>query len=341
MPDLAGHDPVRRSFARLFHSLRTSARVTQEHAAKELELGRATINRIEAAEDGVKLSRALVGQMAELFGASDKERQLLLALAAETRNGRKQAWWQHYTSSEVPAWFSLFLSLEGFAERIRVNFGELLPGLLQTSAYARTVISVPPGFWSAEEIERLVSSRLRRQQMLAGTPPVFEAIGSEGALHRMVGGKDVMKNQLEHILELAERDNVTVRIVPFDHGMHAGLAGSDFTLLDFPETGMFPSNGNGTTINWTGGLAVVNDTVAEPPLAYVETLTGAMYTQTAVDVQAYGAMWKDLESRALDRQESRALIEARLKEVMRSYAEVAVRTARAGPTSTVSGSSVA
>lgn len=309
MAELVGHDPVRRSFARLFYTLRTRARVTQDRAAKELELGRATIIRIETAEDGVKLPIRLVDQMADLFGANEKERQLLLALGAETRNGRQHSWWQHYTSSEVPAWFSLYLALEGFAERIRVHFGELLPGLLQTPEYARSLIGLPAGYWSNEEVDRRVESRLRRQQILDGAPPIFDAIGSEGVLHRLVGGPDVMKQQLRRILVVTERDNVSVRFIPFDSGEHAGMAASDFTLLDFAETGMVGAAGN----NGSGG-----DPVAEPPVAYVETFTGAMYTQTGVDVDAYGALWKDLETRALGRDESRALIEARLKELMRS-----------------------
>lgn len=318
MPDLVGHDPVRRSFARLFAVLRTRAKITQERAAKDLELGRATILRIEAAEDGVKLPARLVHAMADLFGADDKERQLLLALAAETRNGRQQAWWQGYTSSEVPDWFSLYLSLEGFAERIRVHFGDLLPGLLQVREYASAVISVPTGYWSTDEVERRVESRLHRQQLLEDPPPAFEAIGSEGALHRMVGGIEVMKQQLERILKLTERDNVVVRIIPSRAGVHAGMAASDFTLLDFPETPISDGIANGMAANGNGnGSALLNDSAAEPPLAYVETFTGAMYTQTASDVEAYNAVWKDLEKRALPVDDSRKLIRKRLEEMMR------------------------
>lgn len=320
MAELVGHDPVRRSFARLFVSLRTRARLTQERAAKELDLGRATITRIEAAEDGVKLPRGLVGEMADLFGCDDRERRLLSGLASETRNGRQESWWQHYTSSEVPEWFSLFLSLEGFAERIRVHFGELLPGLLQVQEYARAVISVPPDYWSAEEVERRVESRLHRQQLLDRTPAVFEAIGSEGSLYRMVGGADVMTRQLEHILTLTERGNVSMRIIPFDAGVHAGVAASDFTLLDFPQTAIFGGSGNGvpeTGGTETGSSAMINDSIAEPPLAYVETFTGAMYTQTAADVEAYDVLWKDLEHRALPPAGSRALVEKRWKELKR------------------------
>jgi DNA-binding XRE family transcriptional regulator len=316
VPDLVGHDPVRRSFARLFFSLRTRAKVTQDRAAKELELGRATILRLEAAEDGVKLPARLADAMADLFGADEKERQLLLALAAETRNGRQQSWWQNYTSSEAPTWFSLYLSLEGFAERIRVHFGgDLWPGLLQEPGYARAVISVPPGWESTEEVERRVESRLHRQRLLDGAPPVFEAIGSEGALYRMVGGADVMTRQLERILKLTKRDNVMVRLIPFEAGVHAGMAASDFTLLDFPETAITGVISNAANGN---GSALANDSIAEPPLAYVETFSGAMYTQTAGDVKAYNAVWKDLEERALAPAESRALIEARWKEMMRS-----------------------
>ena len=312
---LVGHDPVRRSFARLFVSLRTRARVTQERAAKELELGRATINRIEAGQDGVKLPNRLVDQMADLFGADDKERQLLLALAAETRNGRQQSWWRDYTSSEVPAWFSLFLSLEGAAERIRVHFGELIPGLLQDAQYAREVIGVPPGYETIEEVERRVESRLHRQRLLTEASVTFEAIGSEGALYRLVGGAGVMVEQLDRILALTERPNVVLRIIPFTAGVHAGMAASDFTLLDFPTPTM--ANGNGVAGNSNGnGSLVVNESVAEPPLAYVETFTGAMYTQTAADVEAYNAVWTDLENRALSPAESRALIEKRRKELM-------------------------
>ncbi len=344
MPELVGHDPVRRSFARLFLSLRTRAQVTQVRAAKELELGRATINRLEAAEDGVKLPRGLVGQMADLFGADDNERELLLALAAETRAGRSTPpWWQHDTNTFSPPWSSLYLSLEGSAERIRIHFTELVPQLLQERQYAQAIFAGPTGYLSAEEIERRVESRLDRQRMLDRSPPLLEAIGSQSALQRMVGGAEVMQQQLEHILAMTERANVIVRIIPFAAGVHAGMAASEFTLLDFPAAEITRTSGHDRTVGggspggrnaggrnvgggnaegcgvngWACDVGAVSDMIAEPTLAYVESFTGAIYTQAAAEVKAYDAIWQDLENRALQPEETRALISKQCQELTR------------------------
>lgn len=300
MTDMVGSALIRRYIGRRFSVLRTRAGLTQEQAANALERGRATLGRIEDGDSRVRFRDIDVRAMLQLYKAAPQEGELLLALTAETRNGRKKSWWHDYTETALPEWFGLYVSLEDSAETIRQYESELIPGLLQTRAYAEQVISTPAGYIGAEEIQRRVGVRLERQSLLTRPrAPHLEVVLNEAALRRPVGGHAVMAEQLRHLLDITQRVGVSIRVLPWTAGVHGGLgAANSFTLLDFP-------------------LDPHTAEPLEPPLVYVDTLTGAMYLNKPDEVRAYRLVWEDLEKRALDDAASSTMITKSWKEFTR------------------------
>lgn len=298
MSDTVGSALLRRYIGRRFVALRERAGLTQEEAAKRLERGRATLGRIEDGDDRVRFREIDVKAMLSLYKATEHETELLLGLTAETRNGRRKSWWHDYTETALPGWFGLYVSLEDSAETIRQYEAELIPGLLQTRAYAEQVIRVPAGYVAEDEIERRVRVRVERQSLLTRPrAPHLSVIINEAVFKRPVGGAEVMFEQLGHLIDVQQRANVFVRVLPFAAGVHGGMAAcGPFTVLDFPST-------------------AAGDPL-EPPLAYAESLTGAMYLNKPDEVAAYRLAWDDIEKRALDQEASRAFI----KELQEGYA---------------------
>lgn len=290
MSDMVGSALLRRYIGRRFAALRHRAGLTQDQAADALQRGRATIGRIEDGDERVRFRDVDVKAMLDLYHASPEDGELLMALTAETRNGRKKSWWHDYTDTALPEWFELYVLLEDNAQTIREYEPELVPGLLQTRAYAEHVMSTPSDYLDEEEIQRRVTVRLERQSLLTRPrAPHLDVILNEAVLHRLVGGAVVMAEQLKHLLEVTQRANVSVRILPWSAGVHGGMAASAFAMLDFPTD---PHSGE----------------QLEPPLAYVDTLTGAMYLNKPGEVSAYQLVWDDLGKRALDAASSREMI---------------------------------
>lgn len=288
MSEDVGTTVLRRYIGRRFVALRVKAGLTQQQAADALQRARATLGRIEDGDESVRFRDIEVEAMLNLYKADDSDRKLMLGLTAETRNGRKKGWWHDYTETELPDWFGLYAALEDSAEAIRHYEPEFVSGLLQTRAYAEQMTRMPTGYLTEEEIQRRVSVRMERQSLLTRRrAPHINVILNEAVIRRPVGGPAVMTDQLRHLLELMQQSNISVRVVPFSAGLHASC-GSGFTVLGFPS-------------NDLGDLL-------EPPLAYVDTLTGALYLNKPDEVHAYDLTWADLEGKALDEDKSRELI---------------------------------
>lgn len=296
MTDMVGSGLIRRYIGRRFAALRVRAGITQEQAAERLQRGRATMGRIEDGDSRVRFRDIDVKAMCELFEANQEETDLLLALTAETRNGRKKSWWHDYTETALPEWFGLYVSLEDSAETINQYESELVPGLLQTEAYAEQVMSMPPGYIDEEETQRRVKVRLARQSLLTKPrAPHLNVVVNEAVLRRPVGGPAVMAEQLDHLLTMTQRAAVSIRILPWAVGVHAGMgAANSFSLLRFPQD---PHTRE----------------PLEPPLVYVDTLTGAMYLNKPDEIKTYNLVWDDFERRALDIDTSKDMITAAQK----------------------------
>ncbi|MFF8260423.1 Scr1 family TA system antitoxin-like transcriptional regulator [Streptomyces virginiae] len=133
--------------------------------------------------------------------------------------------------SQLPTWFQAYAEMEARAVYISTYQAQLVYGLLQTEEYARAVLGVR----SEEDLDAKVAARMERQRILdRENPPLMWVVLSEAVLHQEIGGRDVMRNQLAHLLDLRRREWVRVQVLPFEAGAHAGQMGS-FTVLRFDD----------------------------------------------------------------------------------------------------------
>ncbi|WP_433343939.1 helix-turn-helix domain-containing protein [Micromonospora sp. CA-111912] len=291
---------LRRQIGRKFESLRRAAGLTMEQAAERLDRARATLHRIENGAEHVRFRQADVQQMLDLYGASAEDSELLLAMTAATRENKN--WWHDYIGSGLPRWFQLYIGLEAGASNIRQYEAELVPGLLQTRAYAEQVFKLPSGGIDTSDNEthqRAVQLRVERQALLTRfSPPQLSVIINEAVLRRPVGNNAIMAEQLHQIIKAAELPNVTVQVMNFSAGLHAGMTAGGFSMLEFPQDG----NGRET----------------EPPVAYLESATGAIYRDKPHETVVYDAIWADMTGRVLNESRSTSLIQQVAEEYSRA-----------------------
>lgn len=260
---------VRRQLGRRLKALREAAGKTPAdiHAAK---LGsKETLWRVETGKVAVRVTT--VRSWCAFYGAAADETDALAAMAVGTS---QPGWWQEF-SDVTPEWFRLYVGLEEGASRIAAWDDSLIPGLLQTAAYARAVFAAALSVDGPAAIDRHVAVRLSRQDrtLKRPRPPVMATVIGEGALARHVGGPDVMAGQLAHLKELATRPNVDVCVLPFDAGAHPAMTGS-FTLLDSEGSGDFD-------------------------VVYVEALVGGRYLEKPGELSRYRATWDKITKQCI------------------------------------------
>jgi transcriptional regulator with XRE-family HTH domain len=214
----------RRRLRTELRSARVAADLTQDQVAEAMEWSPSKIIRIEAGSVGVSANdmKALL----RLYHIADPERvDELLALARVARE-------RSTTYKGASPKLLQFIDYEAAASAIHMFQTVVVPGLLQTEEYARTVISmVRP----REQVEALVKLRMKRQEILARTDPVeFDVIIDEAVIHRQVGGEAVMRRQIHHLVEMANKKNVTLQVVRFNSGAHPGMQGP-FVIFEFPD----------------------------------------------------------------------------------------------------------
>jgi transcriptional regulator with XRE-family HTH domain len=281
---LTGSTVPRRQLGRYLRELRGSAGLTVRAAARELERSEPTLWRIES---GLVAVRALdVEQMCRLYGATDSMTKALMALARETK---AKGWWQTY-GDVVPEWFDLFVGLEAAANRMAEYEHSVVPGLLQSEGYARTIMAADNPGETDEEIARRVELRLGRQAILKRPidPPALRVVVREPVLRSPVGGNAVMAGQLDHLAEVSQLPNISLRVVPASAGYHPGIVTGSFTVLRFPMNG--------------GGVD------SEPPTIYQEMYTGALYLDKPTEVERFDAAFQAIWDTAMDERSSRTLI---------------------------------
>jgi transcriptional regulator with XRE-family HTH domain len=259
--------------------LREASGITREAAAYAIRGSEAKMSRLEAGRVGFR--RRDVADLLTMYGVTDESARDVVLRLAEQAN--EPGWWHRYNDS-IPDWFSTFVGLEQAATIIRCYEAQYVPGLLQTDAYASAVIDLGQAV-RAEEASKRVELRMQRKQLLhMPHPPDYWAVIDEAVLRRNLGGRKVMRDQLDHILEQAKRPNITVQVVPFDRS-DAAAVGGPFTLLRF----------------------------AEPDLAdivYLEQLNSALYLNRDVDVEIYRKIINRLAAGALTPGRSAELIES-------------------------------
>jgi transcriptional regulator with XRE-family HTH domain len=238
------------------HRLRESRGISAEQAADAIRGSHSKISRMEHGRVGFK--ERDVGDLLTLYGVTDsEERAALLNLAREANT---PGWWHAY-SDILPNWLEPYVGLEAAASVIRNYEVQLVPGLLQTEGYARALIRQGSAA-SEDEIARRGELRTSRQEILRRPDaPQLWAVVDEGALRRPVGTRDVTREQLQYLVEIAEHPAVTLQILPFQAGAHSAMGGP-FTILRFAEPDL-------------------HDVV------YIEQLTSALYLDKPVEVDSY------------------------------------------------------
>ena len=251
------------------HRFRETAGITPDQAAYEIRASRSKISRME--NGLVRFKERDVTDLLTLYGITDE--QTRSSLVALTRQANTPGWWSKY-GDIMADWFEAYLGLEAAASVIRTFELQFVHGLFQTEDYARAVTLLGHTGSSAEEIDRRVSLRMARHQLLTGPqPPRVWSVMDEAALRRPVGGRHVMRAQLQRLLEVAAMQQVTVQVVPFRRGGHAAAGGS-FTVLRFGEPDL-------------------------PDVVYIEQLTSALYLEQRPDVEHYLEVMDQLSGEAL------------------------------------------
>ena len=237
--------------------LRTDLGITREQAGEAIRASAWKIHRLENGQVGFK-ERDL-RDLLDLYQVDDPQEVAdTLALAREANH---PGWWQHY-GDVLPAWFRAYVDLESAASLIRTYEGQFIPGLLQTDDYIRAVVQGAHLDHTAEDVGRRVRLRMARQTVLTREqPPRLWAVIDEAALRRPVGGREVMRGQLERLVDATKLPNVTLQVLPFAAGAHAAMVGS-FSILRFGDQEL-------------------------PDVVYLEHLTGASYLEKRDEVERY------------------------------------------------------
>jgi transcriptional regulator with XRE-family HTH domain len=208
--------------------LREARRFSLEEAGYVIRASHSKISRLETGRVGFKDRD--IADLLTFYGVTDEqEREELRSLAARAN---APGWWSNY-SDVVPTWFEEYIGLEEAASQIRAYEVQFVPGLLQTEDYARGVTML--SYSNPKEINRRVALRMARQYILSReTPPKIWAVLDEAVLRRPIGGQAAMRMQLRHLIELSQRPNVSIQVIPFHAGGHSA-AGGPFSLLRFAE----------------------------------------------------------------------------------------------------------
>ena len=257
-PGSGGGPTVRRMLVGAqLRRLRTEVGLTREQASEMIRASEWKIHRLENGQVGFK-DRDVV-DLLRLYGVDDPgEVAAFLVLA---REANAPGWWHHY-GDLLPQWFRAFVDLESAATLIRTYEGQFVPGLLQTEDYMRAVITGALLDNSPEQVERRVALRMTRQSLLGrADAPRLWAVVDEAALRRPVGGREVMRTQLEWLIEATKLPNVTLQVLPFGAGAHPAMVDA-FSVLRFADQDL-------------------------PDIVYLEHLTNALYLDRRDDVDQY------------------------------------------------------
>ncbi|MFI1292600.1 helix-turn-helix domain-containing protein [Streptomyces sp. NPDC088353] len=259
---------------------REDAGLSQEQSARELGFSAAKLSRIESGKGRRPPAEGDVRALLKLYGTDEYESSVLLRLL---RRAGEPGWWQRYDKRLMPEWFDRLVGLQEAAAAIRTFEIQYVPGLLQTAAYTRAVVERGLPTASAGEVQRRVELRMRRAQLLLrqDAPQVWAVI-DESVLLRVLGSREVMREQLDHLVTMAQRPNVTVQIVPLDV-TNASAPAIPITYLRF------------------GGLDL-------PDVVYLEHIRSANFLEDRDETEEYRIALDRLADEALTPQETLALL---------------------------------
>ncbi|SNR48731.1 Helix-turn-helix domain-containing protein [Haloechinothrix alba] len=269
---------AKRRLGRFLNESRVQAGVRLEDAATELKTADSTVSRYESGQ--VMPVWATVLALLNRYGATDESRSRAVELWENARDEPPSI----RLPTGAPKSFRRLVNAEREAERIRAVEPFVVPGIMQTEPYIRALIAAGHRFHDTDEqTDKLVSARLARQRLLEESGPVaLHAVIDEAVIRRMVGGPDVMRGQLEHLLELGDREHITIQVMPFGVGAYGPMAGSCI-IVDYPEPD-------------------------EVPGVYLEYPAGGSWVDNASDVERFTTMFDDAARAALSPGDSAALL---------------------------------
>jgi transcriptional regulator with XRE-family HTH domain len=275
----------RRRLGAELRRLREANSLKLEEVAEQLGLAPSTLSRIETGKAPTKT--AYLTSMLGMYGVDDPAvRKVLVDMA---REGHRKGWWSIY-EDVLPSGFDIYVGLEAEASGLRSYETDLVHGLLQTTEYALTVLRELRPKDSDEQILRGVDLRMQRQRLLDHDPPLdLWLILDEGAIRRTIGGAKVMGPQLGHLIQASRWSNVTLQVLGFEAGAHAGLVGP-FSILEFPERG-------------------------DSEVAYTESVGGMIYLEKEREVRACAEAFDRMRAAALSPAASVELIQQVLEEL--------------------------
>jgi transcriptional regulator with XRE-family HTH domain len=262
--------------------IREDTGLSQEQAARSLGFSPAKLSRIEAGKGRRPPVEADVRALLSLYETDEHEAAMLLRLL---RQAGEPGWWQRYDKRLMPEWFDRLVGLQEAATAIRTFEIQYVPGLFQTPAYARAVVERGLPSATSREVERRVELRTRRTELLwrPDAPQVW-AILDESVLLRVLGSREVMREQLAHLVALAALPNVTVQVVPLDV-THASAPAIPVTYLRFPGVDL-------------------------PDVVYLEQIRSATFLEDRDETEEYRVALDRLADEALNPRESVALLES-------------------------------
>jgi transcriptional regulator with XRE-family HTH domain len=258
--------------------LRAESNVTRERVSEQTGINGATLYRIETAQ--VRPQRRTLIALLDLYGVDDPHRSEVLGLLADLG----QPAMLQLPSDDLPDALRSYLTFEAEARALRNYESLFIPGLLQTEEYARAAVRHDALAFSAKEVEERVQTRMERKTLLTKEEPLeLWAIVDEAAIRRLVGGAEVMRDQLHHLLTLVEQlPQLTFQVVPFDVGAHPGMNG-EFVMMEFAGA-------------------------EEPEVVYMEGIHGALFLDAETDIRRYTRVFDNLRAVALGPDQSASLI---------------------------------
>ncbi|MBZ6255454.1 helix-turn-helix domain-containing protein [Streptomyces olivaceus] len=273
----------RRQLGATLRKLRAHTGMTLEEAGRLVGVSKATVSRYETQAGPVKW--IVVDALCREYGASDAEREAVVSLA---KDAKQQGWWSSFADA-IPESMNLLLTLEDEAMREDHFSCVYVPGLLQTRAYSAALQRANEIPLEPAEIEQLVDIRMKRQEVLARSRPFrLWAILDESVIRRVVGSREIMKEQLGRLLEVNESPHITLQVLPFSNGAHGAALGS-FVII--------------------GGTEPALDVV------YVDFHTGSLFLEKDEELERYRLAFEYLRAQALDMEASSAMIHRARKEL--------------------------
>ncbi|WP_438487477.1 helix-turn-helix domain-containing protein [Streptomyces sp. S186] len=266
----------RRRLGQELRRLREDKGLTAEQVAERLLVSQSKISRLENGRRSI--SQRDVRDLCGVYEVED--RRIVDSLMQMAKDSRQQGWWHAF--GDIP--YSVYIGLETEAASLRTYESLLVPGLLQTPGYAEAVIPGAVPELAPEDLDKRIQVRMKRQDRVRDPerPLRLWVVLDESALRRVVGSHLIMREQLEHLVEVSRLPHVTVQVLPYGAGAHAGMSGT-FSILEF-------------------------DDAADSSVVYIEGVTSDLYLEKTNDVHKYTIMYEHLRAQALSADASREFI---------------------------------